>query len=61
MLSADACGLAGGDVDPVEQVGHRDHQHDRGQFLLVVMVGGGVPDLVGDRVGPVGQPGGRLG
>ena len=53
--------LAGGGVEPVEQVGDGDHEDDRGELLLVVVVGGGVPDLVGDRVGPVGQPGGRLG
>ena len=53
--------LAGGGVEPVEQVGHRDHEHDRGELLLVEVGGGRVPDVVGDRVGPVGQPGGGLG
>src|SRR5215472_2675290 len=53
--------LLGGGVEAVEQVGHADHEHDRGQFLLVVMIRGGVPDRVRDRVGAVGQPGGGLG
>ena len=43
-------------VEPVEQVGDGDHQDDRGELLLVEVRGGGVPDLVADRVGAVGQP-----
>ena len=43
--------LAGGGVEPVQQVGDRNHEHDRGQLLLVVVVGGGVPDLAGHRSG----------
>src|SRR4051812_39435711 len=49
-------GLTDRGVDPVEQVGERDHQNDRGQFLLVEVVGRRGPDLIGDRVRPVRQP-----
>src|SRR5262249_58855245 len=53
--------LAGGGVEPVEQVGDRDHEDDRGKLLLVVVAGGGGPDLVGYRGRPGGPPGGGRG
>ncbi|HEY1824224.1 MAG TPA: hypothetical protein VGG83_30330, partial [Trebonia sp.] len=45
----------------VEEVGEGDLQDQRGHPLLVVVPGRLVPDLVGDRVGAVGQPGRGLG
>ena len=53
--------LPGGGVDAVERVDRRDRHHQGRQLRLGVVAGGIVPDLVRHRVGPVGQPGGRLG
>ena len=38
-----------------------DHKDERREPPFVVMTGGGVPVLVGHRVGPVAEPGDRLG
>ncbi len=53
--------LSGGGVEAVEEVGRGDHDDQGREPLLVVVPGGLVPDLVGDRVGPVGEPGSSLG
>src|SRR5690242_10689701 len=53
--------LPGGDVEAVEEVGHPDHEDQGRKSLLVVMPGGLVPDVVWDRVRPVGQSGDGLG
>src|SRR5215831_11172709 len=49
--------LPDGDVDPVVDVGQRDHQQQGGQSLVVVVPGRLVPDLVRHGVGPVREPG----
>src|SRR5690242_18724519 len=48
-------------VEPVEEVGRGDHEDERRETPLVIVAGRRVPDLVGDRVGPVAEPGHRLG
>ena len=53
--------LLDGDIDAVEEVGHGDHENDGGQPLLVIVPGGFLPDLVRNRVGPVGETGDGLG
>src|SRR5207253_3911316 len=53
--------LPSADVEPVEEVRRRDHEDQRREPPLVVVTGRGVPDLVGHRVGPVAEPGDRLG
>jgi glucosylceramidase len=53
--------LPNGPVDPVEEVGQGDVQHDRGQLGLGEVGSGGVPDLVGDPDRAVLDPGGGLG
>jgi len=47
--------------DLVGAVCERDHQDDRRELALVEVVCRRVPDLVGDRVRAVGQPGRSLG
>ena len=44
--------LLGGRVEAIEEIGHADHQDQRGELLLVVVAGGLLPDLVGNRVRP---------
>src|SRR5271166_177987 len=56
-----ACHLPGSGVNAVEQVGRGDHQDDRGEALLVVVVSRLVPDLVWYRVRPVAEASGGLG
>ena len=56
-----ACRLPDGDIDAVEEVGHGDHENDRGQSLLVIILGCLVIDLVRNRVGPVGETSDGLG
>ncbi len=46
--------LPGSGVEAVEEVGGGDHEDDGRETLLVVVPGGLVPDLVGDRVRPIG-------
>ena len=53
--------LLDGDIDAIEEVGHGDHENDGGQPLLVVVPDGFLPDLVRNRVGPVGKTGDGLG
>jgi hypothetical protein len=48
---------AEGRVEAVEEVGYRDHQHQSRELPLIVVPGGLGPDLIGDRAGPVRQPG----
>ncbi len=50
LSPARACGLANRHVDPVEQIGRGDPQHERGELPLVVVLGDLVPDLVGHGV-----------
>src|SRR5437763_5831993 len=49
--------LAGGDVQAVPEVDIGDGHDECGQLLLVEMVSSLVPDVVGDRVGAVAEPG----
>ena len=56
-----ACHLPGGGIEAVEEVGCGDHKDQGRESLLVVVLGGLVPDRVWDRVGPVGKPGDGLG
>ena len=53
--------LPGGGVDAVEGVDGGNGQHQAGKLRLVVEAGRLVPHLVGNRVRPVGEPGGGLG
>ena len=53
--------LAGGDVEPVEDVGRGDSEQERGECPLVVVECGLLPDLVRHRVGPVSESGDCLG
>ena len=46
--------LPGGGVEPVEHVGRGDRQQQCGEFILVVVPGGLVPDFVRHRVRAVG-------
>ena len=52
--------LAGRDVQPVPQVLAGDGEHQAGERRLVEMAGGLGPDLVGDRVGLIGEPLSRI-
>ena len=54
-------GLAGRDIDAVEGVDRRGGDDEGRQLRLTVVSGGVVPDIVGNRVRPVGQPRARLG
>ena len=49
--------LPDGDVEPVPDVDVGDGQDQRRQRPFVVVPGGVLPDLVGDRVLPIAQPG----
>src|SRR5216683_2959744 len=53
--------LPGSGVEAVEEVGRGDHEDQGREPLLVVVPAGLVPDLVGDRVRPIGETGGSLG
>src|SRR6266567_1080337 len=53
--------LPSADVEAVEEVRRSDHEDERCEPPLVVVAGRGIPDLVGDRIGPVAEPGDRLG
>jgi hypothetical protein len=55
-----AGGLLGDDVPAVEGVDEGDGAHQRGELVLVVMLGGIRPDLVGDATGRVGDAGALL-
>jgi hypothetical protein len=46
--------LPGGGVEAIEEVSCGDHENQGREPLLVVVLGGLVPDLVGDRVRPIG-------
>src|SRR5258707_3446056 len=53
--------LPGGGVEAVEEVGRGNHEDQGREPLLCVVPAGLVPDLVGDRVRPIGETGGSLG
>ena len=52
--------LSGGHVRAVVRVDRRDRDHERGELLLGVVARGLIPDLVGYRVGTVGETGAGL-
>src|SRR3954469_4932452 len=53
--------LPGGDVQAVPDVDRRDGAHARAELRLVEVLGGGVPDRVGHRVGPIREAAQGLG
>src|SRR6266487_5164966 len=55
------CHLSGGGVEAVEEVGRGYHEDQGRESLLVVVLAGLAPDLVGNRVRPIGETGGSLG
>jgi uncharacterized membrane protein YbhN (UPF0104 family) len=61
LLDPAATNLLGGGVDAVPGIDPRDRDDEGGKLGLLVVPGSVLPDLVRDRVGPVGEPGGRLG
>ena len=56
-----AGGLLGDDVHPVPGIDTRDERHQGGELLLVVVLGGVRPRLVGHPAGGVGDAGALLG
>jgi hypothetical protein len=50
-------GLPDDDVRAVDGVHERDEAHQRGELVLVIMLGGIRPGLVRDTVGRVGNAG----
>src|ERR1700730_3032462 len=56
-----ACDLSGGNVETVEDVGRGDRKDQSRQRRLLVMTCGLVPDVVGNRIRPVAEPGNGLG
>src|SRR3989442_10389641 len=48
--------LPRGRVEAVEEIRRGDPQHQSRELLLVVVLGGGVPNRVRNRIGPVVQP-----
>src|SRR6516162_8115898 len=56
-----AGGLPGDDVDTVVGVDEGDERHQRGELVIVVVLGRVRPGLVGDATGAVGDAGALLG